>query len=130
MSFIFSKAFAVGSFESATRTSVSVSAATAKYTTDLTQLGREGRLREELTFEKETLRLIKALSEGGIRQPVVVDEDKAVQDSIVEQAALRIAKNQVPKTLADRTILKVETAALFSNAKTPAEAAGGARGDR
>lgn len=60
--------------------------ATREYTTDLTQLGREGRLREDLSFEAETLSLIKALSEGGLRQPVIVDEDKAAQNTIVEQA--------------------------------------------
>lgn len=62
------------------------------------------------------------LSEGGIRQPVVIDEDKEVQDTIVEQAALRVARGNVPAGLAGRSILKVETGALFSAARTKGDA--------
>src|SRR5258706_8964460 len=88
-SFVFSNAFAVGAIRGDKTNVAATSSATAKYTTDLTQLGREGRLRENLNFENETARLIKVLAEGGIRQPVIVDEDKAVKEGVVEQAALR-----------------------------------------
>ncbi|MBK8304044.1 MAG: hypothetical protein IPK98_11825 [Chloracidobacterium sp.] len=117
-SFILTNAFAVGALRGERTSPVTVSAATAKYTTDLTQLGREGRLREELSYEKETTRLIKVLAEGGSRQPVIVDEDAAVQATIVEQVALRIANGSAPEKLAKKTILKIETATLFSNAKS------------
>ena len=119
VSFVFSNAFAADALRS-DKTIVAASSATAKYTTDLTQLGREGRLRENLSFENETARLIKVLAEGGFRQPVIVDEDKAVQETIVEQLALRIAKGTVPAGLAGRSIVKVDAAALFSNARTAA----------
>ncbi len=113
-SFVFTNVFAVNALRG--NNPVAVSNATAKYTTDLTQLGREGRLRENLSFENETLRLINALAEGGVRQPVIIDEDKAVQETVVEQLALRIAKGNVPKALAGKSILKIETDVLFSNA--------------
>ena len=100
---------------------VAVSNATAKYTTDLTQLGREGRLRENLSFENETMRLIKVLAEGGVRQPVIVNEDSAVHETIVEQLAIRIAKGNVPKALAAKSIVKIETDVLFSNARSATE---------
>ena len=122
-SFLFTNAFAVSTFRNDTIRVVSKSSATAKYTTDLTQLGREGRLREDLSFEKETTRLIKVLATGGIRQPVIVDEDAAVQNMIVEQVALRIAKGTAPDQLAGKSIVKIETAALFSNMHSQAEAA-------
>ncbi|MEP6788515.1 MAG: S8 family serine peptidase, partial [Acidobacteriota bacterium] len=115
-SFVVSNAFAVNAVRGVAATVVSSPSATAKYTTDLTQLGREGRLRETLSFDKETSRLVKVLAEGGVRQPVLIDEDKGVQNTIVEQAALRIAKGSVPTGLAGRSIIKLETAALFSNA--------------
>src|SRR5512139_3992077 len=93
----------------------SVSSTMAKFTTDLTQLGREGRLRENPNFDKETARLIEVLANGGEQQPVIVDETGEVQGHVVDQLALRIAKNNVSKTLEGVTVLKLETAALFSN---------------
>jgi serine protease AprX len=98
----------------------SVSTTMAKYTTDLTQLGREGRLREDLNFEYEADRLVRVLAEGGVRQPVIIDQDSATIEAIVEQLAIRTAKGNVPAGLAGRSILKVDTALLFSNARTPA----------
>ena len=96
-SFVFSNAFAVEILNDKTKASTTPM---AKYTTDLTQLGREGRLRENLSFENETVRLLKVLAEGGVRQPVIVNDDKGVQETIVEQAALRLAKGSVPAALA------------------------------
>src|SRR5258706_4864790 len=122
-SFIFTNVFAGAALRGDQMNVVSKSAATTKYTTNLTQLGREGRLRANLSFENETARLVKALAEGGVRQPVIVDEDKAVQNTIVEQAALLIAKGSAPASLAGRSILKVETANLFSNARSEADEA-------
>src|SRR6187549_277598 len=58
-----------------------------KFVTDLTQLGREGRLRESLGFEAEVNSVIAALEKGG-KQPVIVDENGSVQDEIVEQIAI------------------------------------------
>jgi len=101
----------------------SVSTATTKYTTDLTQLGREGRLRENANFEKETDRLIEMLAQGGVRQPVIIDHDEATIETIVEQLAIRTAKGNVPTGLAGKSIIKVDTALLFSNARTPAAVA-------
>jgi len=122
-SFALSNAFALAAHAVANGVDYVASATTAKYTTDLTQLGRNGRLQENLSLESETARLVKMLSEGGVRQPVVVDEDKAVQDGVVEQAAIRIAAGQVPASLVGRSILKVESAKLFSNANSSEEAA-------
>ncbi|HTK38203.1 MAG TPA: S8 family serine peptidase, partial [Pyrinomonadaceae bacterium] len=90
-------------------------------TTDLTQLGREGRLRESLSFEKDVMRLIEVLEKGGSRQPVLVDEKGESQDVIVEQLAIRIANGAVPDSLKDKRIVKLETDVLFSNANSQAE---------
>ena len=122
-SFLFTNAFAVSTFRNDTIRVAANSPALAKYTTDLTQLGREGRLRENLKFEGETLHLANVLAEGGRRQPVIIDETKEAQNAIVEQLAIRIAKGSVPTNLAGKSILKLETAVLFSNARTSADAA-------
>ena len=74
-------------------------------TTDLTQLGRQGRLQENLNLEAETIQLIKVLAGKGLRQPMILDEKNENQDALVEQVAIRIAKGNVP-TLKDKRILK------------------------
>jgi len=92
------------------------------YSTDLTELGRQGRLRENSSFEAETDRLVKALGGESRRQPVLIDEKDEAQELIVEQLAVRIGKRSVPPALADKSILKLESAALFSNARNNTDA--------
>src|SRR4030095_7177354 len=65
--------------------------ASAAFTTDLTQLGREGRLRQSPNFETTVNQVVEVLEKGGSSQPVIVDENGSVQDEIVEQIAIRIA---------------------------------------
>ena len=101
---------------------LAASTATAKYTTDLTQLGREGRLRENLNFEAETTRLMKMLGKDSGRQPVLLNDDKASQETIVEQLALRISRGNAPSDLLNKKVIKLETAFLFSTANNPADA--------
>ena len=47
---------------------------TIAFTTDLTRLGREGRLRESVSFGAEVDRLVDVLRKGGAKQPLIVDE--------------------------------------------------------
>jgi len=120
VSFIFSNIALVAMAKD--HSALAASTATAKYTTDLTQLGREGRLRENLNFEAETSRLIGMLGKDSARQPVLLSDDKANQETILEQLALRIANGSVPSELLNKKVVKLETASLFSTAKTPADA--------
>lgn len=114
-------AMAVTTFRTDTIRVNTVSPITAKFTTDLTQLGREGRLVEDLSYESEMIRLMSVLAEGGVRQPVIVDEAKQTQNNIVEQLALRIANGSAPRALLGRTVLKLDADAVFSNAATAEE---------
>ena len=88
----------------------------------MTQLGREGRLRQNPSFEKETAKLIEVLGNDGTRQPVIIDETGNYRDIVVEQLAIGIAAGNVPDALKDKTILKLETPVVFSNARSNAEA--------
>ena len=67
VSFLFTNAFAIGAVRNETINVVSNTTTMAKYTTDLTQLGREGRLRANLSYENETIQLLKVLATGGLR---------------------------------------------------------------
>ncbi|HJS52385.1 MAG TPA: S8 family serine peptidase, partial [Pyrinomonadaceae bacterium] len=90
-------------------------------TTDLTQLGRQGRLLENLNLEAEVMQLIKVLGGKGVRQPLILDEKNENQDILVEQVAIRIANGSLPR-LADRRILKLEAPTLFSHVNSEMEA--------
>ncbi len=121
-SFVFTGAIAVGASTPDVTRPVANATALAIFTTDLTLLGHQGRLRENLNFENETAQLIKVLGEGSGRQPVIVDNSEETQNTIVEQLALRIAMGTVPGPLAGRKIVKLETGVLFSNVRSAAEA--------
>ena len=79
--------------------STTSSSASATFTTDLTQLGHEGRLRQSPSFESYINKVIEVLEKGGNKQPVIVDENGSVQDEIVEQIAIRTVKGDVPEKL-------------------------------
>ncbi|HEX2640010.1 MAG TPA: S8 family serine peptidase, partial [Pyrinomonadaceae bacterium] len=124
-SFAFSNFIAVEALAATASQPASETFSTATFTTDLTQLGRDGRLRENLNFENETMGLLKVLAGGDVRQPVLVDEKGESQDLIVEQLAILLAKGTAPSGLSKKTILKLETAKLWSNAKSQAELVAG-----
>ena len=90
------------------------------FTTDLTQLGREGRLRKTANFEKEINQVLEVLDKGE-SQPVIVDQNGNVQDEIVEQIAMRIANGNVPESLRAKSVVKLETGKLVSKANSEAE---------
>ncbi len=117
-SFVFSNFIIAGAFDA----SATDRALNASVSTDLTQLGREGRLRQNPSFEKETAKLIEVLGNDGTRQPVIIDETGNYRDIVVEQLAIGIAAGNVPDALKDKTILKLETPVVFSNARSNAEA--------
>ena len=121
LSLVITNAFAVRPVSGTGNKASNTPTSSAIYTTDLTQLGRQGRLRVSLSFEKEVNRLVEVLGKGGVRQPVIVDEKGQSQDEIVDQLAVRIAKGDVPDSLKNRTVVKLMTKVLFSNATTPQE---------
>ena len=97
--------------------------AVAKYTTDLTQLGRNGSLRENLNLEKETLRVLEVLGKGGSRQPVILDEKSENQEAVAEQVAIRVAAGNVPRSLTGKKLLKLDVSSLYANSTSDAEVA-------
>jgi ATP-dependent Clp protease ATP-binding subunit ClpA len=81
--------------------------ATAAFTTDLTQLGQLGRLRQSPSFETYINKVVEVLEKGGNQQPVIVDMNGSVQDEIVEQIAIRTAKGDIPERLKGYSIVKL-----------------------
>ncbi len=121
LSFVITNAVTV--FASVTPQAVTNSSAYARFTTDLTQLARTGRLHETPGFQKDAQHLIDTLAAGSIRQPVIIDEKGDAQSAIVESAARLIAAGSVPDSLKDVPVIKVETDVLFSNLRSEKESA-------
>ena len=119
-SFVFSNVFAVDAIRG-DKSNSQKSVLTVKDTTDLTQLGREGRLRENPSYEKETMSLVKALEEGGLCQPVIINQDKAVQEIVVEQLAIMIARGKAAESSCRKVDHQDQTDVLFSNARSAAD---------
>src|SRR5690348_15863388 len=120
-SFIFSNAALAAVVSSDLKMSASNTPATM--TTDLTQLGRDGRLGQNPNLESKVEQLVEVLEKGGARQPLIVDQKEEIQQAIVEQLAIRLAKGDVPVKVKGIIVTKVEDTILFSNAKTDAEVA-------
>ena len=74
LSFALANLAATQAFASTTRDQQSSSKVeNESLTTDLTQLGRQGRLQENLNLEAEAIQLIKVLGGKGVRQPLILD---------------------------------------------------------
>src|SRR5688572_31862644 len=82
VAFIATNVVAVRTLAGGGSTSSSNASAATAFTTDLTQLGHNGRLRVSPSFENEINRVLEVLEKGGAKQPVIVDENGSVQDEI------------------------------------------------
>src|SRR5947209_20455493 len=82
ISFLFTNVAVIGIFAN---TPNNVTSASSAFATDLTQLGRQGRLRANPNFENEISSLVEMLETGGKRQPILIDEKGQSQDQIGKQ---------------------------------------------
>jgi len=117
-SFLFANTLAFATNDANRIRSLNSNEVVAKFTTDLTQLGREGRLRKNLSLESDVIRLTNALAEGGLRQPVLVTELRETRNTIVEQLALKIANGDVPSGLVGHDVVRLDVDSVYSNSAT------------
>src|SRR6185437_12066035 len=76
----------------------------ARFSSDVTQQAREGRLQKIVGREAETQRMIQVLGRAGKRNPVLVGERGVGRRSIVTGAAQRIVNGEPPEVLANKRI--------------------------
>jgi len=88
-----------------------------KYTRDLTQLAKEGKLDPVIGRDKEIRRVIQVLSRRTKNNPVLIGEPGVGKTAIVEGIAQRIVKGDVPTTLKDKRILALDLGQLIAGAK-------------
>jgi len=92
-------------------------AALSKYTTDLTDLARQGKLDPVIGRDDEIRRSIQILQRRTKNNPVLIGEPGVGKTAIVEGLAQRIINNEVPETLKGKRVLSLDMAALLAGAK-------------
>ena len=88
-----------------------------KYTTDVTQLARQGKLDPVIGRDDEIRRAVQILQRRTKNNPVLIGEPGVGKTAIVEGLAQRIVNNEVPETLKGKRLLSLDMAALLAGAK-------------
>ena len=88
-----------------------------KYSRDLTQLAREGKLDPVIGRDNEIMRLIQILSRRTKNNPVLIGEAGVGKTAIAEGLAQKIANNDVPEILAGKRVVALDLGSMIAGSR-------------
>ena len=88
-----------------------------KYTLNLTQKAKEGKLDPVIGRDEEIRRAMQVLSRRTKNNPVLIGEPGVGKTAIIEGLAIRIVNGDVPDSLKDKKLLVLDLGAMLAGAK-------------
>ncbi len=88
-----------------------------KYSRDLTQAAREGKLDPVIGHDQEILRVMQILSRRTKNNPVLIGEAGVGKTAIVEGLALKIAANDVPEILTGKKVISLDLGSMIAGSR-------------
>ncbi len=91
--------------------------ALARFSRDLTEQARRGKLDPVIGRDEEIRRVIKVLARRTKNNPVLIGEPGVGKTAIVEGLAQRMVAGDVPTSLANKKLLQLDISAMLAGAK-------------
>jgi len=88
-----------------------------KFSRDLTQLARQGKLDPVIGRDEEILRVIQVLTRRTKNNPVLIGGAGVGKTAIVEGLAIKIAKDDVPEILSGRRVVQLDLGAMVAGTR-------------